>query len=76
MRAGAFGLLTSILLPGSALACTVCGAGDPDVSNNFLMSTIFLSLLPLFILFGGAGMLWWHAGMPSFSERPDPVVRR
>jgi len=45
------------LAPGLAGACAVCGAGAEERSNvTFLISTIFLSLLPLAAI-GGA--LWW-----------------
>ena len=45
--AGIVGVL-AFLAPRAALACAVCSAGRDDESNTaFLISTIFLSLLPL-----------------------------
>ena len=75
MRRAAIVLVMTLLVPGVAEACTVCGAADPEIADNFLASTIFLSLFPLFLIFGGAGLVWWYAGKPTFDERPDPVVR-
>lgn len=50
--------------PEVALACTVCGAAD-DNSNTFLASTVFLSLLPLAMLGGGALALWYASQHPE-----------
>jgi hypothetical protein len=62
------------LSPGAAWACSVCGAGDQETADAFLASTVFLSLLPLTVIFGGMAALWLHAGKPNpFAERPDPI---
>lgn len=45
--------------PRTALACAVCSAGRDDESNTaFLISTIFLSLLPLAALGTLVYVLW------------------
>jgi len=46
-----------LLAPAAARACAVCGAGATDRNNvAFMISTIFLSLLPLIAV--AAGALW------------------
>ena len=48
-----------VLSPRVALACAVCSAGREDESNTaFLISTIFLSLLPLGALGTLVFVLW------------------
>ena len=50
-------MLTSA--PRAALACAVCSAGRDDESNTaFLISTIFLSVLPLAALGTLVYVLW------------------
>ena len=52
---------TAVILatPRMALACAVCTAGRDDESNAaFLVSTIFLSLLPLIALGTFVYVLW------------------
>lgn len=45
--------------PRAALACAVCSAGRDDESNTaFLISTIFLSVLPLAALGTLVFVLW------------------
>ena len=57
--------------PRAALACAVCSAGRDDESNTaFLISTIFLSVLPLAALGTLVFVLWkriqkLEAGTPS-----------
>ncbi len=53
--------IVSILVgaPRAALACAVCSAGRDDESNTaFLISTIFLSVLPLAALGTLVYVLW------------------
>lgn len=78
MSRGARILLSGIVAvaPQAALACTVCGEAAEEVRQVLLGSTIFLSLLPLFLIFGGVGLLWWYAGKPTLEERPHPRSTR
>ncbi len=55
------------LRPELALACGVCGAAD-DNSNTFLASTVFLSLLPLAMIFGGGYALYYASSHPELFE--------
>ena len=57
-RAIALALLAlPLLLPRLASACAVCSAGrDDETRLAFLLTTLFLSVLPLGIV-GGA--VWW-----------------
>ena len=48
-----------LVRPELAWACTVCGAAE-DNANTFLASTLGLSLLPLFLIFGGVGLIWYY----------------
>ena len=59
-RLVAAGFAAAILAtPRMALACAVCTAGRDDESNAaFLVSTIFLSLLPLVALGTFVYVLW------------------
>ncbi len=41
------------LLPAQALACAVCFDATDENRRAFLDTTIFLSLLPLVLIFGG-----------------------
>ena len=68
-----------VLSPTLAHACAVCGGGTDRMRVAFLISTAFLSLLPLALIFGG---LWWlrrsGAAMmrDEFMDRDEvPVVR-
>lgn len=48
LRAVGVVAVLAFLAPRAALACAVCSAGRDDESNTaFLISTIFLSVLPL-----------------------------
>jgi len=48
----------------AVLACTVCGAAV-DNGNAFLIQTVFMSLLPLALLGGGVGLVWWYSRQSS-----------
>lgn len=68
------------LLAARALACAVCGGGNPANRFAFFASTIALSLLPLGLF--AAGFLWLRArirarGSSEFVERdaPQPAAR-
>ena len=79
-RASRWGVLLVMLLPARALACAVCGGGNPANRFAFFASTIALSLLPLG-LFAGA-FLWLRSrlrarGGAEFVERdaaPRPAL--
>ena len=79
-RASKGGVLVATLLPAPALACAVCGGGNPANRFAFFASTIALSLLPLG-LFAGA-FLWLRSrlrarGAAEFVERdaaPRPAL--
>jgi hypothetical protein len=42
--------------PGSALACAVCAPGSEETRNAFMFSTLFMTTLPLLLIFSG---LFW-----------------
>jgi len=45
--------LAFLLAPGTALACAVCAPGSEETRNAFMLSTFFLTALPLLIIFSG-----------------------
>jgi hypothetical protein len=50
-------VLLALAAPEVARACSVCGAGrDDETRNAFLLTTLFLSVLPLAMF---AGLLLW-----------------
>jgi hypothetical protein len=62
MRAAFAALFTAALLaaPRLALACSVCTAGrDDETQRAFLLTTVFLSVLPL-SMFAGFGFWIWR----------------
>ena len=62
--------------PQAALACAVCGAGRDDESNTaFLISTIFLSVLPLAAL-GTLVFVLWKRIQKLEAEAPSPELPR
>lgn len=77
-RRVAAAVLALALSPGFALACAVCGAGNKERSNlAFLISTIFLSLLPLALIVGGLLWLRHHARAVmagEFLDRDDVAI--
>jgi hypothetical protein len=46
-RVGHPSALALLLVPDQALACAVCGFGDDPTLSWYLISTAFLSLIPL-----------------------------
>lgn len=49
-----------LLAPRLALACSVCSAGRDDESQRaFVLTTVFLSALPL-SMFAGFGIWFWR----------------
>lgn len=66
--------LLIVALPARALACAVCGGGNPANRFAFFMMTIVMSLLPLGLF--AAGFLWLRSrlrarGVSEFVERDD-----
>ncbi len=62
-----------LLLPGFAEACSTCM--DPRESNRTLLwVTIFLSLLPLGLIGGVAGFVWWRARNVANVPIPAPAL--
>ena len=56
------------LLTAVAWGCAVCGGqDDEDTRQAFIDTTIFLSLLPLGLIGGGALWLWRRANDPSLT---------
>lgn len=46
-----------LLQPHVSLACAVCGTGQRDpTANTYLLSTAFLSLIPLGLI---GGVIWY-----------------
>ena len=61
----------TLVVPGAANACAVCGAAVDRNQSLFLGTTILLSLLPLGLIAAG---LWWiarHAGGHLAAELED-----
>jgi di/tricarboxylate transporter len=52
----AFALLCSALLPEAAAACSVCYGGGEETRNAFILTTVFLSALPLAMV---GSLAWW-----------------
>jgi len=72
-------LAVAIALPRAALACAVCGGGNPANRFAFFASTIALSLLPLGLF--AAGFLWLRSrigrrGADEFRERNAQPTHR
>ena len=65
--------------PALAHACAVCGGGSDRMRVAFLISTAFLSLLPLALIFSG---VWWlrrqigGAMRDEFLDRDDLASTR
>lgn len=57
------------LVASPALACPVCGGGGAN-SAAYLDMTIFLSLLPLSILGGFAGVIWYLHKLANEAPKP------
>lgn len=58
-RASRWGIPLVAMLPARALACAVCGGGNPANRFAFFMMTVVLSLLPLGLF--AAAFLWLRA---------------
>ena len=68
-----------LVVPALAQACAVCGGGSDRMRVAFLISTAFLSLLPLALIFSG---LWWlrrqigTSMRDEFADRDDVAEAR
>lgn len=68
-----------LVTPALAQACAVCGGGSDRMRIAFLISTAFLSLLPLALIFSG---VWWlrrqigAAMSDEFVDRDDLAETR
>lgn len=56
LRIAAAAPMMLLVTPALAHACAVCGGGTDRMRIAFLISTAFLSLLPLALIFSG---VWW-----------------
>ncbi len=69
--------LAVLLLASPALACSVCGGGNPANRLAFFLSTIALSVLPLGLFAGG--ILWLRSKLrdqlaDEFLDRDTLVI--
>lgn len=71
MRRGTL-VLIALSTPAAASACSVCGQNGPG-QGNFLVPTIFLSLLPLAMV--GAGLLWLRRRVRAMERAEAPPAR-
>jgi len=65
-------LALTALVPIDALACAVCGGGNPANRLTFFLSTIALSILPLGLFTGG--VFWLRKKLRE--HRPDEFQDR
>ena len=61
-----------LVTPALAHACAVCGGGSDRMRIAFLISTAFLSLLPLALIFTG---VWWLRRQIGASMRDEFLDR-
>ena len=75
---GVMAAVAALLAPALAQACAVCGGGPDRMRTAFLISTGFLSLLPLALIFGGLWLLRRHARTvmrDEFLDRDEIAIR-
>jgi hypothetical protein len=65
--------LFALSVSAEALACPVCGGGGKNAWAFFDM-TIFMSAVPLVMLGGGVGFLYWRYRQLAEVARLDPDV--
>ena len=61
-------LLCAALLPESALACSVCSAGNDESRKAFLFTTVLLSMIPIGMIGTFAWWIWRHAQQAEESD--------
>jgi len=66
--------VAAVGVPEVASACAVCGFGREENRAAFLLTTIFLSALPLVAIGGIVGWLWYRAR--SCAAEPSPAPAR
>lgn len=71
--ATALAVLFAVLLPGVASACSVCFDANEETRWAFIATTVFLSALPLALLFGVGA---WLRRKVLDTERRHDVARR
>lgn len=64
------GACAALLVSERALACAVCGGGGGD-QRVYLDMTIFMSLLPLGLIGGMAGLVWYRYRSNEGSRAED-----
>ncbi len=62
-------IAAAVLVASPALACPVCGGGGANAAA-YLDMTIFLSLFPLTILGGFAGVIWYLHKLAEAPPKP------
>ena len=60
-------LLCGALLPEAAAACSVCYGGEEESRSAFILTTVFLSVLPLAMI---GSLVWWIARRVRAVEAP------
>lgn len=60
-----FAFLLILLAPAHALACAVCAGNNEESRVAFILTTAFLTVLPLLAIGGG---VWWLAKRASEAE--------
>jgi hypothetical protein len=66
--------LLALAAPEIARACSVCGAGREDETRvAFLLTTLFLSVLPLAMLGGLLAWVRWRLRRRTVDER-EPIA--
>ena len=68
-------IAAGVLLPAACEACAVCGAGGDRNRLAFFWTTVFLSLLPLGMLAGGAVFLRRAMRRREPERRVESAVR-
>ena len=64
-----------VALPRIAVACPVCMAADARRMNAYVVTTVFLSLVPLGVI-GGIGWLVWKRSGLRDGAVPDGAAPR
>lgn len=67
--------IAAALVASPALACPVCGGGGAN-AGAYLDMTIFLSLFPLSILGGFAGVIWYLHKLANEAPKRPPASER
>ncbi len=69
--------LAVLALPRVAAACPVCNAkGEEDSRVAFIVTTVFLSVLPVAMIGVGGWFLWRRIRAAEEAPRRVPIARR